>query len=124
MTNACWGCSSKRGWKAAASMAIKVVDHHGPLTIEVMTNWARRDSHGSDDPNTWARRLKHLRASMCRKRLAPLCRKVTLRRYRVTLDMAGESNAPEAAFFIGTRGQRHGLQLGDLLGWAARATLI
>ncbi|MDO9199749.1 MAG: hypothetical protein Q7U58_00125 [Hydrogenophaga sp.] len=27
--------------------------------------------------------------------------------------MAGESAAPEAAFFIGTRGQRHGLALGD-----------
>lgn len=41
---------------------IEVVGHHGPLTIEVMTNWARRDSHGSDDPHTWARRLKHLRS--------------------------------------------------------------
>lgn len=41
---------------------IQVVSHHGPLTIDVMTSWARRDSHGSDDPNTWARRLKHLRS--------------------------------------------------------------
>jgi len=36
-----------------------------------------------------------------------------LRRYRLTLDMAGEPAEPEAAFFIGTRGQRHGLPLGD-----------
>lgn len=41
---------------------IQVVGHRGPLTIEVMTDWARRDSHGSDDPHTWARRLKHLRS--------------------------------------------------------------
>ena len=27
-----------------------------------MTDWARRDSHGSNDPHTWARRLKHLRS--------------------------------------------------------------
>jgi len=40
---------------------IQVVGHRGPLTIEVMTDWARRDSHGSNDPHTWARRLKHLR---------------------------------------------------------------
>ena len=36
-----------------------------------------------------------------------------LRRYWLTIDLAGEPNAPEAAFFIGTRGQRHGLPLGD-----------
>jgi hypothetical protein len=28
---------------------IEVVGHLGPLTIEVMTDWARCDSHGSDD---------------------------------------------------------------------------
>ena len=33
-----------------------------PLTIEVMADWARRDKGGSDDPKTWARRLKHLRS--------------------------------------------------------------
>ena len=33
------------------------IGHCGPLTIEVMTDWARRDSHGSTDPVTWARRL-------------------------------------------------------------------
>ena len=27
-----------------------------------MTDWARRDSHGSNDPHTWARRLKQLRS--------------------------------------------------------------
>ena len=37
------------------------IGHCGPLTIEVMTDWARRDSHGSTDSVTWARRLKRLR---------------------------------------------------------------
>ena len=41
---------------------IEAIGHRGLLTIEVMTDWARRDSHGSNDPHTWARRLKHLRA--------------------------------------------------------------
>lgn len=36
--------------------------HRGPLTIEVMAEWARQDSHGSTDPRTWARRLKNLRS--------------------------------------------------------------
>lgn len=35
--------------------------HRGPLTIEVMSDWARCDSHSSTDPLTWARRLKLLR---------------------------------------------------------------
>lgn len=41
---------------------IQAVGHHGPLTVEVMTNWARCDSHGSNDPRTWAHRLKNLRS--------------------------------------------------------------
>jgi integrase len=189
---------------------IEVVDHRGPLTIEVMSDWARRDSHGSKDPHTWARRLKHLRSFArwlqqfeplteipdhaifgriderqaphiysepeivellaAARRLGPvtaprgivfetlfglvascglrigealslrnadvdlrrgmlLIRKAkfgkarqvpmhpsttdALRRYRRTLDMAGEPADPEAAFFIGTRGQRHGMPLGE-----------
>lgn len=32
-----------------------------PLTVETMTQWARRDRAGSNDPRTWARRLKILR---------------------------------------------------------------
>ena len=189
---------------------IEVVGHRGPLTIEVMTDWARRDSHGSNDPHTWARRLKHLRSFArwlrqfepstevpdhtifgriderqaphiysepeivdllaAARRLGPvtaprgivfetlfglvascglrigealslrnadvdlrngmlLIRKAkfgksrqvpihlstmeALRRYRRKLDMAGEPAEPEAAFFIGTRGQQHGLPLGD-----------
>ena len=39
---------------------VQAVSHHGPLTVEVMVDWARRDSHGSSDPLTWARRLKLL----------------------------------------------------------------
>jgi len=189
---------------------IQVLGFRGPLTTEVMADWARRDSHGSDDPHTWARRLKHLRSFArwlrqfeplteipdhtifgriderqaphifsepeivdllaAARRLGPamaprgivfetlfglvascglrigealalrnadvdlrrgmlLIRKAkfgksrqvpmhpstieALRRYRWTLDMAGESTDPEAAFFIGTRGRRHGLPLGD-----------
>ena len=41
---------------------LKVVGHRRPLTIQVMSEWARRDSRGSEDPHTWARRLKHLRS--------------------------------------------------------------
>jgi integrase len=36
--------------------------HRGPLTLEVMAEWARLDSHASVDPRTWARRLKQLRS--------------------------------------------------------------
>ena len=41
---------------------VQAVSHRGPLTVEVMADWARRDSHGSSDPLTWARRLKLLRS--------------------------------------------------------------
>ena len=40
---------------------VRAVGHRGPLTLEVMADWARRDSHGSSAPHTWARRLKALR---------------------------------------------------------------
>lgn len=40
---------------------VRHIGHHGPLTVEIMADWARRDSHGSSDPHTWARRLKQLR---------------------------------------------------------------
>jgi integrase len=35
--------------------------HCGPLTVEVMGDWARRDKWNKGDPQTWARRLKKLR---------------------------------------------------------------
>lgn len=41
---------------------VQAAGHRGPLTVEVMADWARRDSHGSSDPRTWARRLKSLRS--------------------------------------------------------------
>jgi integrase len=41
---------------------VRAVGYRGPLTVEVMADWARRDSHGSSDPRTWARRLKSLRS--------------------------------------------------------------
>ena len=34
----------------------------GPLTVELMADWARRDKWNSDEPSTWARRLKKLRS--------------------------------------------------------------
>ena len=34
----------------------------GPLTVEVMADWARRDKGNSNKPATWARRLKKLRS--------------------------------------------------------------
>jgi integrase len=33
-----------------------------PLTVEIMSDWARRDKGGSDRPPTWARRLNKLRS--------------------------------------------------------------
>jgi integrase len=36
--------------------------HQGPLSVEVMADWARRDKWKSDEPSTWARRLKLLRS--------------------------------------------------------------
>jgi integrase len=185
-------------------------DHRGPLTLEVMAEWARQDSHGSDDPQTWARRLKHLRsfarwlqqfeplteipdhtifgrlderqaphiyseaeivdllaaarqlgpgsvprgvvyetlfglvascglrisealglrnadvdlrhgmllirkAKFGKSRQVPMHPSTTkaLRRYRWALDVAGAPANPEAAFFIGTRGCRYGMPLGE-----------
>lgn len=40
---------------------VQAIGHSGPLTVEVMADWARCDSHASIDPCTWARRLKTLR---------------------------------------------------------------
>ena len=40
---------------------VQTVGLHGPLTVEIMADWARCDSHGSNDPHTWARRIKKLR---------------------------------------------------------------
>lgn len=39
---------------------IDALAHQGPLTIEVMADWARRDK--GNKPETWARRLKKLRS--------------------------------------------------------------
>ena len=39
---------------------VQAAGHRGPLTVEIMSEWARCDSHGSTDPHTWARRLKRL----------------------------------------------------------------
>jgi integrase len=36
--------------------------HRGPLTVDVMAEWARHDKWHSDEPATWARRLKKLRS--------------------------------------------------------------
>lgn len=187
---------------------VGAVGHRGPLTVEIMADWARCDSHASTDRRTWARRLKQLRsftrwlqqfeprtevpddaifgglpkrqaphiyserefvdllAAARRLRPAPGLRGVVfetlfgligscglrvfeavglrnmdvdlehgmltlrrtkfgksrqvpmhrscveaLRRYRSMRDLAGESALDEAAFFVGTRGQRRGMPL-------------
>lgn len=41
---------------------VRRTGHRGPLTVEVMAQWARKDAHDSADPRTWARRLKKLRS--------------------------------------------------------------
>jgi len=205
--------------------------HRGPLTVEVMAEWARCDSRHSRDPHTWARRLKKLRSFMrwlqqfeprtevpdnaifgrlperqtphiysvqeivdllaAARRLGPApglrgivfetlfgllastglrigealalrnvdvdlktgmlsihqtkfgkSRQVpmhpstldALRRYRWMRDLCGEQSVPDGAFFIGTRGRRRGLPLGERqvhrvfgelrteLGWHNRGT--
>lgn len=40
---------------------VDALDRQGPLTIEIMADWARRDKNNSNMPATWARRLKNLR---------------------------------------------------------------
>jgi integrase len=210
---------------------VQSVGHRGSLTVEVMADWARRDSQGSSDPHTWARRLKNLRSFMrwlqqfeprtevpddaifgrlperqaphiysegeivdllaAARRLGPTSglrgiifetlfgliactglrisealalrnedveltrgmltihqtkfaksRQVpmhdstikALRRYRLTRDLSGESAQEDAPFFVGTRGPRRGLPLGERqvhrvfaelrehLGWRNRGT--
>ena len=41
---------------------LDTIEHHRPLTTEIMTDWARRDMRGTGDPRTWARRLRMLRS--------------------------------------------------------------
>ena len=50
-----------------------------PLTVEMMADWARQDQGHSDDPATWARRLKSLR-SFCRylQQFEPRTRNVSM----------------------------------------------
>lgn len=36
-------------------------EHCGPLTVDIMVQWAQQDKWKRDDPATWARRLKLLR---------------------------------------------------------------
>ena len=40
---------------------VDALEHCGPLTVEIMAQWARQDKWKRDDPATWARRLKLLR---------------------------------------------------------------
>lgn len=60
------GFSSRTQAYALRSFArhVQAVGHLGPMTLEVMADWARCDSHASSDPHTWARRLKQLRSFM------------------------------------------------------------
>lgn len=38
------------------------IDYQGALTVEIMADWARQDKGNSNNPATWARRLKKLRS--------------------------------------------------------------
>ena len=40
---------------------VATADHHGPLSVELMSTWARQAKAGRGDRSTWARRLKALR---------------------------------------------------------------
>ena len=40
---------------------IDALGHRGPLTMEIMADWARRDKRNRTTPITWARRMKILR---------------------------------------------------------------
>lgn len=54
-----------RGTGLAVMSFARYVDglgHQGPLRVEVMADWARRDKGNSNKPATWARRLKKLRS--------------------------------------------------------------
>lgn len=224
-----FSCRNEAGTLRSFVRHVQSVNHRGPLTMEVMADWARRDGRGSADPHTWARRLKGLRtftrwlrqfeprtevpddaifgrlptrqaphiyseqevvdllAAARRLGPAPGLRGVVyetlfgliastglrvgealslrnmdvdlkagmlrihrtkfgksrqvpmhpstvdaLRRYRWMRDLTGEPAVDDAAFFIGTRGRRRGLPLGDSqvrnvfvelrrqLGWANR----
>ncbi|EGV17710.1 tyrosine-type recombinase/integrase [Thiocapsa marina] len=57
------GLASRSMRYALGSFArdIDRLETQGPLTVEVMAAWARCPNNGSDNPLTWARRLKILR---------------------------------------------------------------
>lgn len=57
------GFQSRSMGHALRGLAVYAENHAiaGPLTREVMAQWARHPSNGSEDPKTWARRLKILR---------------------------------------------------------------
>ncbi len=46
---------------ASFARYVERLGHRGPLTVQVMADWARRDKGNRGTPLTWARRLKLLR---------------------------------------------------------------
>lgn len=58
-------CADSDAWALHSfTRHVQATGHRGPLTVEVMAEWARCDSQHSADPHTWARRLKKLRVFM------------------------------------------------------------
>lgn len=57
------GFKTRTGGLALASFAryVASVYHQGPLTVNLMTDWARLDKTQRQSPGTWARRLKLLK---------------------------------------------------------------
>jgi hypothetical protein len=47
-----FACRNEAGTLRSFVHHVQSVNHRGPLTMEVMADWARRDSHGSADPHT------------------------------------------------------------------------
>ncbi len=59
-----FACRDEAGYLRSFARHVQSVNHRGPLTVEVMADWARRDSCVSSNPHTWAGRLKKLRTFM------------------------------------------------------------
>lgn len=56
-----FGLTSKGRTLMSFARYVDGLDRQGPLTVDVMGDWARRDKWNKGDPQTWARRLKQLR---------------------------------------------------------------
>jgi integrase len=56
-----FGLRKSGGALASFARYVDQLGHRGPLTLELMADWARHDKWHKENPATWARRLKLLR---------------------------------------------------------------